>query len=168
MEAIISLILSVFCETTERDSAVSSVIFAPLFTASMVSSISPAVFWAAFADFCARFPTSSATTAKPFPAAPALAASMAAFKDKILVWKAISSMVLIILLISCDFSVISCIALDISSIFSLLSPTALPLSLERIEAFMDIEVACSVAPRERDCAKLLTCCAEASTCCELP
>ena len=78
-------ICTVCCETVPRDSAVSSVILAPFSTARMVSSIRVAVFCAAFADFCARFPTSSATTAKPFPAAPALAASIAAFKDRILV-----------------------------------------------------------------------------------
>ena len=77
--------LSVLSETDCKDSAVSSVIFAPFCTASMVSSINSPVFCAAFADFCARFPTSSATTAKPFPAAPARAASMAALRDKIFV-----------------------------------------------------------------------------------
>ena len=82
------MILLIFCdcpETIDKDSFVSSEIRAPLLTASIVSSIRKAVFLAAFADLCARFPTSSATTAKPFPAIPAFAASIAAFRDKILV-----------------------------------------------------------------------------------
>ena len=36
-------------------------------------------------ELVARFPISPATTAKPFPASPALAASMDAFNDKRLV-----------------------------------------------------------------------------------
>ena len=78
----------------------------PTSTAFTVSSISTVVFCAASADFCARLRTSSATTAKPFPASPALAASIAAFKARMLVWKAMSSIVLMILLISADFSLI--------------------------------------------------------------
>ena len=45
----------------------------------------------------ARFRTSSATTANPIPASPALAASTAAFKARIFVWNAISSITLMIL-----------------------------------------------------------------------
>ena len=183
MFVIMSLISFAWLDTVVKDSAVSSVILAPFSTASMVSSIRLEVFWAAFADFWARFPTSSATTAKPFPAAPALAASIAAFKDKILVWKAMSSIVLIILLISLDFSVISCIALDISSIFWLLRPTASSVLWESPEAFTaisavpliwvemsfmvalnsSIEEACSVAPWESPWAPELTCSAPALT-----
>ena len=117
ISVIIVLIFLLCAETISREAAVSSEILAPLLTASIVSSIKSLVFCAAFADLCARFPTSSATTANPFPAAPARAASIAAFKERMLVWKAISSIVLMILLISLDFSVISCIALDISLIF---------------------------------------------------
>ena len=62
----------------------------------MESSINSAVSDAAAALFAARLRTSSATTAKPLPASPALAASTAAFKARILVWKAISSITLII------------------------------------------------------------------------
>ena len=43
---------------------------------------------------------SLATTAKPLPAAPALAASTAALRARIFVWNAISSIVLLIFLIS--------------------------------------------------------------------
>ena len=63
----------------------------------MDSSISAAVSLAACAQRCARLRTSSATTAKPMPASPARAASTAAFSARILVWKAISSMTLMIL-----------------------------------------------------------------------
>jgi hypothetical protein len=45
----------------------------------------------------ARLRTSSATTANPMPASPARAASTAALRARMLVWKAISSMVLMIL-----------------------------------------------------------------------
>ena len=46
--------------------------------------------------------TSSATTAKPRPASPARAASMAAFRASRFVWSAISSMTSRILPISCE------------------------------------------------------------------
>ena len=177
MSLIIWLIVAVLSDTFFRESAVSPEMRAPLFTASIVSSIKLEVFCAAFADFCARFPTSSATTAKPFPATPALAASIAAFRERIFVWKAISSMVLMILLISLDFSVMSCIARESSCILSLLSHTASPASLLISEAFSAIpavslifsemsfivalsssmEEACSVAPCESVCEPLLTC-----------
>src|ERR1035438_9003399 len=62
----------------------------------MDSSINPAVSWAAPAQRCDRFRTSSATTAKPIPASPARAASTAAFNARILVWNAISSITLMI------------------------------------------------------------------------
>jgi hypothetical protein len=60
------------------------------------SSIRLAVSFAACADRCARLRTSSATTAKPMPASPARAASTAAFSARMLVWNAISSIVLMI------------------------------------------------------------------------
>ena len=72
------------------------------------------VFWAAAADFAARLRTSSATTENPFPALPARAASTAAFSARILVWKAISSMVLMMVPIwvedwsMCWVAVVSC------------------------------------------------------------
>ncbi len=59
-----------------------------------VSSISVVVSRAACAARCARLRTSSATTAKPAPASPARAASTAAFSARMLVWNAISSIVL--------------------------------------------------------------------------
>ena len=54
----------------------------------------PAVSLAAWAERCARLRTSSATTAKPMPASPARAASTAALSARMLVWNAISSIVL--------------------------------------------------------------------------
>jgi hypothetical protein len=52
---------------------------------------------AAFADRSAKFRTSSATTEKPVPALPARAASTAAFSARMLVWKQISLITLMIL-----------------------------------------------------------------------
>ena len=134
------------------------------------------MFLAASADFCARFRTSSATTAKPLPAAPARAASIAAFSARILVWKAMSSMVLIILLISADFSLIWLIASFIScicpSLFNISSFPTLAFSLAfmalsafcftrteislMVEDSSSILLACSVEPCVRFCAPLST------------
>jgi hypothetical protein len=60
-------------------------------------SIIEVVSFAALALLAARLRTSSATTAKPLPCCPARAASTASFSAKIFVWKAISSITLIIL-----------------------------------------------------------------------
>ncbi len=62
--------------------------------------MSTEVFLAASAARIARFLTSLATTAKPAPASPARAASTAALRARRLVWKAISSIVLMILEVS--------------------------------------------------------------------
>jgi hypothetical protein len=51
--------------------------------------------WEEFADCSANFLISSATTAKPFPDSPALAASMAAFKAKRFVCSAIEVIILL-------------------------------------------------------------------------
>ena len=48
---------------------------------------------AATAHFSASFLTSAATTANPFPFSPALAASTAALRARMLVWKAMSSII---------------------------------------------------------------------------
>ena len=96
--------------TFTRDCAVSSAMLLPFFTASMEDSINAAVSLAASELLAAKLRTSSATTAKPLPAAPALAASTEAFRAKILVWKAISSMALIIFTISVEVFRISFIA----------------------------------------------------------
>ncbi len=84
--------------------------------AFMEFSINSVVCLAASADLPAKFLTSSATTAKPLPAAPALAASTAALRARILVWKAISSITFIILPISLDEILISSIAESMSLI----------------------------------------------------
>ena len=87
----------------EKTSPVFSTIFVPACTSSLpfsiacmacaVSSCMPVmmaeIFCAAVPDCSASFRTSSATTAKPLPASPALAASMAAFKANRFVCSAI-------------------------------------------------------------------------------
>lgn len=73
----------------------------PFSTACALSLMRAVVLSAASALFPARLRTSSATTAKPFPASPALAASMEALSARIFVWNAISPMVPFI---SCIFS----------------------------------------------------------------
>ena len=151
--------------TSFKAEAVSFAILVPLSTAWSAPSIRAEVFFEASADLAARFLTSSATTANPLPAAPALAASTAAFKDSILVWNAISSMVLMILpispevlLISSMAESISCIRLPLSSACSL-TCSELVLASSAFFAFcsmlFDISLmvaACSVAPCERACA----------------
>ena len=88
-----------FSTTSTSEFAVSSAIFVPFSIALIALSIRTVVLFAASADLPARLRTSSATTAKPLPAAPALAASTAALSARMFVWNAISSIVLIILLI---------------------------------------------------------------------
>ena len=60
---------------------------------------------------------SVATTANPLPASPALAASTEAFNARILVWKAIPSIVFTIFLISSDISSTVLTTLESSCIF---------------------------------------------------
>ena len=76
--SIISPITSVDCLVAFIDSFVSFCNF----------SIRSATWWEATFDSSANFLTSSATTAKPRPASPALAASMAAFRARRFVWLA--------------------------------------------------------------------------------
>ena len=94
-----SLEVADISETLPISSTVSATTALPLATDSIVSVMITAVLFVASSDFVARFLTSSATTAKPLPASPALAASTAALSARILVWNAISSIALIILLI---------------------------------------------------------------------
>ena len=68
----------------------------PSSTFLVVPEIRSDVFRAASAARMASDRTSLATTAKPAPAVPARAASTAAFSASRLVWKAISSIVLMI------------------------------------------------------------------------
>ena len=163
--------------TSFKDMAVSSAIFVPFSTALRELSISAAVFLDASALLLARFLTSSATTANPFPASPALAASTAAFSARMLVWNAMSSMVLMIFPISLERSLISPMADSISCILRLLSAASFPTSLARSLAFCalsafcftwedisltvaassSMEEACSVAPWDRAWAPSDTC-----------
>ncbi len=85
---------------------------------------SAAVSRAASADRMARLRTSSATTANPLPASPARAASTAAFRARILVWKAISSIVLRILAVRPADVRMASIAEDIRPIVWLLRSAA--------------------------------------------
>ncbi len=105
---------------------VSAVLFAisePCSAFSILVAISSDVSFADFWLLAARFLTSSATTAKPFPCSPALAASTAALSARILVWNAISSITLIIFDILFDASFISLIDFNIFPI-SLLTTLA--------------------------------------------
>ena len=81
------------------------VIFFPLFTDAIDSLIKLSVFLTASEDSPASFFISSATTAKPFPASPALAASIAALSESKFICSAISYIVFIIFFILLeDFS----------------------------------------------------------------
>lgn len=80
-----------------KASAVVLVIALPLSISIKVLSINSLVLTADLALSDASFPIWSATTAKPFPASPALAASMEALRDKRFVWEAISSISVMIL-----------------------------------------------------------------------
>ena len=98
-----------------RDSDTRLTISLPSWTEVMELSISSLVALAAWSDLVARFRTSSATTAKPLPALPARAASTAAFRARMLVWKAMFSMVAMILPISSEELEIFSMAFTISS-----------------------------------------------------
>ena len=77
--------------TSSMLAAASSAIVVPFCTAAIVVSINCVVFPTACEDSSASFLTCSATTANPFPASPALAASIAAFKANKFVSVAMSS-----------------------------------------------------------------------------
>ena len=142
----------------------------PFPISTRVLSISSLVFITDFALSDASLPIWSATTAKPLPASPALAASIEALSDKRLVWDAISSISVIILPISLEISVIRSISVSSPFIFSLSSlallaeaftlsdalfvsfaVSAARLTTVSIVAFSSsITPACSVAPSDRD------------------
>ncbi|MPN44504.1 hypothetical protein SDC9_192069 [bioreactor metagenome] len=155
--------------TRFRASAVALAMPEPFCTLAMLPAISSPVFLAACADLLARLRTSSATTAKPLPASPARAASTAALSARILVWKAMSSMTLIILLISADEPAMASIA---ASMLSMCPPPCSTSSCARWESAVasrafwafcftcramswreaessSMELACSTAPCER-------------------
>ncbi len=148
------------------------------------ASISEAVSCAACAERCASVRTSSATTAKPMPAAPARAASTAAFSARMLVWNAISSIVLMmratLLLDSWIDSIettISDSALFESSTRPCTSVTSTAAScacLALVRVIVAIcssdaevsssEAACSFEPIDSDCAEEATCPAAEAIC----
>ena len=113
--AAISLIMSVtrFTEATMSRSVspLDSTCLEPASTFSAESLIRFLISLAAAALRCARSRTSAATTANPRPCSPARAASTAALSARMLVWKAISSMVVMISAMRLDDWVISFIAL---------------------------------------------------------
>ena len=99
LAALISMTTSVTLRTLDTtcsmvDPACSTSLL-PSVTLVTESSISCLISLAAAAERCARLRTSEATTAKPRPCSPARAASTAAFNARILVWKAIPSITLI-------------------------------------------------------------------------
>ena len=117
--------------------------------------ISPAAFWLRSASLR----TSAATTAKPLPCSPARAASMAAFRASRLVWRAISSMMEILLAISFIAATASSTDLPLScASFALLlailsvccALSAFCLMLETISSIDDeassAAAACALAP----------------------
>src|SRR5574344_490312 len=67
--------------------------FFPSLALVVASVTNNLICFAASALLLARFLTSLATTANPFPASPAVAASTAAFNDNIFVWNAILSII---------------------------------------------------------------------------
>ncbi|MNP38454.1 hypothetical protein D3C76_1319660 [compost metagenome] len=72
---------------------------------STYTTDSPIRFSISFADWAlrwARVRTSAATTAKPLPWSPARAASTAAFSARMLVWKAMLLMTVVISEIRCE------------------------------------------------------------------
>ena len=117
------------------------------------------------AALIARLLTSSATTAKPAPASPALAASTAAFKARRLVWKAISSIVLTIFWVCSLAADIS----DMDSVSLFMESSAVSME-SRASAIM--ESACfalsafclvsdAISSREEDVSSNVAACSEA-------
>ena len=119
------------CEIRSKARRVSSAIDTPEATRCDASSIRSLLSRAARADRPARLRTSCATTAKPRPYCPARAASTAAFKARRFVWKAISSITLMILAISSEDDRIASIACTIPITLSCPSFVAVEAELAR-------------------------------------
>ena len=167
-----------------RDWVTRSTTRLPSSTEAMEPSISSLVALAASSDLVARFRTSSATTAKPLPAAPALAASTAALRARMLVWKAMFSMVAMILPICWEEAEICSIAVFSCPTYSTLVPSCAPawftklpassVALAVLLALSEIslmvaesswtELACWVAPWARAWALVDTCSEPEETC----
>ncbi len=163
--------------------AVSFAIRVPFSTLLMEFLISSVVSFAAFAERAARLRTSSATTVKPLPCCPALAASTAALSARMLVWNAMSSMTLMIFEMLSEETLISSIESSIAFICSLpfsansLADSASLLAWSASFAFCLVctaissmeavssstELACSVAPCESATLDSDTCLAPAET-----
>ena len=122
----VAVTLAACAPVCSRDSVTVCTDWLPSVTAWMELSISSFVALAASSDLEARLRTSSATTAKPFPAVPARAASTAAFRARILVWNAMFSMVAMILEISSEDLEIFSMALLSSLTCSMLMPSCAP------------------------------------------
>ena len=104
--------------TSRKRLAVCAAICVPFSTAAIESCTRVAVLLTDSPLLLASARTSSATTAKPFPAAPARAASTAALRARIFVWKEISSIVLVIFPMPAELSEIRAIACTICCICS--------------------------------------------------
>ncbi|MNF43099.1 hypothetical protein D3C84_241700 [compost metagenome] len=107
----------------------------PFSTLLTESEISVLISLAAAAERCARVRTSAATTAKPRPCSPARAASTAALRARILVWKAMPSMTP---MMSAILRADSLMAVMVLTTFC----TTLPPSVATSEAFTARELAC--------------------------
>ncbi len=156
----------------------------PSLTAEMERSIKSLVALAASSDLDAKLRTSSATTAKPLPEVPARAASTAAFKARMLVWKAISSIVAMMTEISSEEWEIFSIALLSSPTYFTLVPNCAPacstkwpassaaeavrLALEEMSVIVAAssctELACMIEPWLKVCAPVETWPLAADTC----
>ena len=102
--------LSTWPTICDREAEVFSASSVPPDMDSREFSISSLVRAAASVDLAARVRTSSATTAKPRPLSPARAASTAALRERILVWKAMSSITLMMSSISAEEDFMCCMA----------------------------------------------------------
>ncbi|OIQ77717.1 hypothetical protein GALL_405830 [mine drainage metagenome] len=113
----------------------SSTSLVPPSTFSTESEISCLISLAAAAERCARLRTSPATTAKPRPCSPARAASTAALRARMLVWKAMPSITLMMSTILREASLMADMVLTTS-------PTTTPPLTATPEAAAAIWLAC--------------------------
>ena len=124
----------------------------PLSTCSTLWVMRALISLAADEERCASARTSLATTAKPRPCSPARAASTAAFNARMLVWKAMPSMVPMMSPMRADDALMPCMVLiTCSMIFpprsaaSALSPASRVASSTVAELFLTVTAICSIA-----------------------